>query len=76
MPRQHAKPVPLVALSPNQASTATGLRPERIAAALRAGEIRAFRVGTKTKILTSELERWVASHDPASRVLIGGVNAA
>jgi hypothetical protein len=68
MPRAHVKPVPLVAVSPNQASTATGLRPERIAAAVRAGEIRAFRVGVKTKILVSELERWVASHDPAARM--------
>jgi len=46
MPRPHVKPVPLVAVSPNQASTATGLRPEKISAAIRAGEIRAFRVGT------------------------------
>ncbi len=67
MPRAHVKPVPLVAVSPNQASTATGLRPERIAAAIRSGEVRAFRVGTKTKILCSELERWIASHDPATR---------
>ena len=57
MPRQHVKPVPLVAVSPNQASTATGLRPERIAAAFRDGEIHAFRVGVKTKILVGELER-------------------
>jgi hypothetical protein len=68
MPRQAIKPVPLVAVSPFQASEATGVRQERIAAAVRAGEIRSFRVGVKTKILISELERWIASHDPAARL--------
>jgi excisionase family DNA binding protein len=58
----------MIAVSPTQASARTGLRQERITAAVRAGEIRAFRVGVKTKILVSELERWVASHDPAARM--------
>jgi excisionase family DNA binding protein len=68
MPRQAIKPVPLVAVSPFQASEATGLRQERIAAAIRAGEIHAVRVGVKTKILVSELEKWLASHDPAAHM--------
>lgn len=68
MPRPHVKPVPLVAMSPNQASTATGLRQERIRAAVRNGELRAVRIGTKTRILKSELERWLLSQAPASRM--------
>jgi excisionase family DNA binding protein len=68
MPYVHQRPVPMIAVSPTQASARTGLRQERIAAAVRAGEIRAFRIGVKTKILVSELERWVASHDPAARM--------
>jgi excisionase family DNA binding protein len=67
MPRQAVKPVPLVCVSPFQASEATGIRQERIARAIRDGELRAYRVGTKSKILVSELERWIASHDPATR---------
>ena len=67
MPRAHVKPVPLVAVSPNQASTATGLRPERIAAAIRDGSLHAVRVGTKTRITISELSRWVDDHEPATR---------
>jgi excisionase family DNA binding protein len=67
MPYQHVRPVPVVALSPTSAAAATGLRPERINAAVRSGDIRAVRVGTKTRILVSDLERWLLSHAPASR---------
>jgi excisionase family DNA binding protein len=67
MPYQALRPVPVVALSPSRAAASTGLRPERITAAVRAGEIRAVRVGTKTLILVSDLERWLLSHAPASR---------
>jgi len=67
MPRQAVKLVPLVAVS----STATGLRPERISRAIRHDDLPAYRVGTKTKILVSELERWIASHDPAARGACG-----
>ena len=67
MPYEHVRPVDVVAMSPTAAAASTGLRPERIQAAMRAGEIRAVRVGTKTRILKSELERWLLSHAPASR---------
>lgn len=67
MPYTHVRPVPVVALSPTQAATATGLRPERIQAAIRDGSLRAVRVGTKTRLLQSDLERWLLSHAPASR---------
>ena len=67
MPRAHVKPVPLVALSLNQASTATGLRFERLSAAARRGELKVVRIGTKSRVTISELERWVESHAPASR---------
>jgi excisionase family DNA binding protein len=67
MPRAHVKPVALVAYSPNQASAATGIRPERIAAAVKNGELHAVRVGTKTRISFNSLQRWLDSHDPASR---------
>ncbi len=68
MPYQALRPVPVVALSPSRAAASTGLRPERISAAVRSGELRAVRVGTKTRILQSELERWLSSHAPASRM--------
>ncbi len=67
MPYEHVRPVDVVAMSPTAAAASTGLRPERIQAAVRAGEIRAVRVGTKTRILASDLERWLLSHAPASR---------
>jgi excisionase family DNA binding protein len=69
MPRMAIKPVPLVAYSPNQASEATGLRPERISAAVRNGELHAVRVGTKTRISFNSLQRWLDSHAPASRCI-------
>jgi excisionase family DNA binding protein len=68
MPYQHVRAGPVVAMSPTRAAASAQLRPERIQAAVRAGELRAFRVGTKTRILASELERWIASHDPAARM--------
>ena len=67
MPRPHVEPVALVAYSPNQASAATGIRPERISAAVRNGELHAVRVGTKTKISFNSLQDWIDNHDPASR---------
>jgi hypothetical protein len=41
MPRQAVKPVPLVCVSPLQASEATGIRQERISRAVRDREIHA-----------------------------------
>jgi hypothetical protein len=67
MPRAHVKPVPLVALSLNQASTATGLRFERLAAAARRGELHVVKIGTKSRVSISELTRWVDAHPPATR---------
>jgi hypothetical protein len=67
MPRPHVEPVALVAYSPNQASAATGIRPERIAADIRAGRLHAVRIGTKTKISFRSLQDWIDSHDPATR---------
>lgn len=67
MPRAHVRPVPVVAYSPNKAATATGLRPERIKSAIAEGWLHAFRVGTKTLILASDLEKWIASHPPSLR---------
>ncbi len=67
MPRAHVKPVPLVALSLNQASTATGLRFEKLAAAARRGELNVVRIGTKSRVTISELQRWVDCHSPAMR---------
>jgi len=67
MPRLHVEPVALVAYSPNQASAATGIRPERISAAVKNGELRAVRIGTKTKISWRSLQDWIDNHDPATR---------
>ncbi len=67
MPRALVKPVPLAAYSPTQASEATGLRPERIAAAIKRGELHAVRVGTKTKITFRALQDFIDGHPPATR---------
>ncbi len=67
MPYQHVRPVPVVALSPSKAAASTGLRPERIASAIRSGELHAVRIGTKTRITIFELSRWVDAHAPAMR---------
>lgn len=67
MPYQHVRPVPVVALSPLMAATATGLRPEKISAAIRSGDLEAVRIGTKTRITISALERWLESHASAAR---------
>ena len=48
-----------IAYSPNAASKALGIRRERIAAAINAGELRCYRLGTKTRILRTDLEEWV-----------------
>ena len=67
MPRLHVEPVALVAYSINQASAATGIRPERIAAAVKNGELHAVRIGVKTKISSRSLQDWIDNHDLASR---------
>jgi excisionase family DNA binding protein len=67
MPRQHAKPVALIAYSPNQAAAATGIGQERISRAISSGELHAVRVGVKTRISFNSLQDWIDSHDPASR---------
>jgi excisionase family DNA binding protein len=67
MPRPHVTPVPLAAYSINQASAATGIRPERLSAAAKNGELHAVRIGTKTRISFNSLQDWIDSHDPASR---------
>lgn len=68
MPYQHVRPVDVVAYSPTRAAAATGLRPEKIQAAIRDGSLRAVRVGVKTLILRSSLEAWLLSYGPASRL--------
>lgn len=68
MPYVHQRPVDAVAYSPTRAAAATGLRPERITRAVREGHLHAVRVGTKTLILRSQLEAWLLSHGPASRL--------
>ena len=67
MPRAHVKPVPFVALSLNQASTATGIRYERLSAAARRGELNVVRIGTKSRVTVSELSRWIDTHPSALR---------
>ena len=67
MPYQHVRPVQPVALSPSRAAAATGLRPERIASAIRNGELRAVRIGTKTRITIQALSEWLESFPPATR---------
>jgi excisionase family DNA binding protein len=67
MPRAYVRPVPVVAMSPNKAAAATGLRLEKISAAVREGWLHTHRVGTKTLILTSDLEAWIKSHPSALR---------
>jgi len=67
MPYEHVRPVSVVAYSPLSAAAATGLRPERIRAAIRDGSLAAVRVGVKTIIKRSSLEAWLDSHAPASR---------
>lgn len=67
MPRKHVRPVPMIAYSPAKAAAACSVRPERIQEAIRLGWLQAFRVGTKTLILASQLEKWIASHPPAFR---------
>ncbi len=49
MPYEHVRPVDVVAMSPTAAAASTGLRPERIQAAIRDGSLRAVRVGTKRR---------------------------
>ena len=51
MPRQHVKPVALVAYSINQASAATGIRAERLSAAAKNGA--AFSTNPSTIFLDS-----------------------
>jgi hypothetical protein len=67
MPRKHKRPVPAIAYSPAKAAAATGLSPERISAAIFCGELDAHRIGVKTLILVSQLEKWILSHPSAVR---------
>ncbi len=62
MPYQHVRPTPVVALSPTKAAAAVGIRQERIAAAIRSGELRSHRIGTKTRITTRALWDWIESY--------------
>lgn len=67
MPRKHVRPVQMIAYSPAKAAAACSVRPERISTAIRDGSLQAFRVGTKTLILRTSLESWVACHPPSLR---------
>ena len=67
MPRALRTPVPLAAYSIIQASEATGIRPERLAAAARRGELKIVRIGTKSKISFLSLQNWIDGHAPAAR---------
>lgn len=67
MPYQHVRPVPVVAMSLTKAAASTGLRVERISDAVKNGELRAHRIGTKTRITCDALRQWIDSHPPASR---------
>lgn len=68
MPYTHRKPVEPVAYSIPKAAAATELRPERITAAIKCGELRSHRIGVKTRITADALRQWIESFPPASRV--------
>jgi len=67
MPYVHRRPVDVVAYSVTKAAAAVDIRPERIRAAVTDGALASYRVGTKSRILKSELERWISSHPSARR---------
>jgi excisionase family DNA binding protein len=64
---QHVRPVPVVAMSPTKAATATGLSIDRIRTAIKSGALRSHRIGVKTRITADALRQWIESHPPASR---------
>ena len=65
MPYKHVRPVSPIALSSTRCAAATGLRLERIQAAMRDGSLRSSRIGTRTLILVRDIEAWILSHGPA-----------
>lgn len=69
MAYRHIRPVPVVALSPSACAASTGLRYDRIRAAVNDGSLRAFRVGVRTLVLITDFERWLRSHPSAARVV-------
>ena len=67
MPRKHVRPVTMIAYTVAKAAAACCMRPERIQEAVRLGYLQTHKIGTKSLILASQLEAWVASHPPAFR---------
>ena len=62
MPYQRKKSIPYgerVAVSPQVAAELVGLHPKRVYAAIRAGELRAFRKGVRFVVLVSDLPGWI-----------------
>jgi excisionase family DNA binding protein len=59
MPRARKGKLWPVALSPSQASDAIGVHADIIAAAIKSGALRCFKLGTKRRILWRDLNRWI-----------------
>jgi excisionase family DNA binding protein len=59
-------PKVLLALSVNTLCNALDyVRPETIRAAIDSGELPAYRIGNKVRVLTSDAEEWIRSHPRA-----------
>jgi len=59
MPRARKSRLWPTALSPAHAADSIGMRQEIIAAAIRSGELRCFKLGTKRRILWRDLNKWI-----------------
>lgn len=61
MPRATKNPIVILALSPAATATALGIRPDQVAKAIADKLLRVRRIGVRTRILTSDIEKWVLS---------------
>jgi hypothetical protein len=67
MPRRIKNPVVYLALSPAATATALGIKAQRIYDAVDSGALPVYCIGPRRKILVSDTERWVRSHERATK---------
>ena len=67
MPRQHKRHVPIVAASPAYVAAMLMIQPDDMSAAIRAGEIKFYQIGTRRRVVLDDAIQWLRTNKPRSR---------
>lgn len=67
MPRPHKKHVPIVAASPAYVAAMLCIRPDDMARAIKAGEIKVFQLGIRRRVVIDDCIQWLRKHPAKSK---------